>query len=394
MYGKEELAELSEVISEKSPFRYYGLGVPNKTDAFEKKVRAYFGTKFSLALSSGTGALFCAVAALGIGPGDEIILPTFGWFSDYYAITNMGAIPIFADIDESLSLDPVDFEEKITPATKAVIIIAFQGGSPNMDAIMEIANKYDIRVIEDISQGFGTEFNGKKLGTFGHVAIASFQFNKVLCCGEGGLLLTNSEKYFVRAVRYHDLGLIRPLFADQVEDKQLLNETESFAGNQYRMSELAGAVLLAQFDRLESMLDVCRAYHNQIRVFFSSNTNFSIRWNEGDIGVCIILLFQSQQEASCFEECLSAEGIPLGAKSACRNLMTQYPIKSNRLAHPMLPPFVQGSQFIDYENLNTHMKTDGILARLVTINIGPLFSDNDILDIIKSVKKVNDNLYP
>ena len=395
LYGKEELAELTDVVTQKSPFRHYGIGTSRKTKDFEENIKAYFGSKYTLAVSSGTGALFCAAAALSIGPGDEVILPTFNWFSDYYAITNFGALPVFADIDETLSLDPADFERKISSATKAVIIITFQGYPPKMDAIMEIANRHGIKVIEDIAQGFGAEYKGKKLGTFGDIAIASFQQNKVLSCGEGGVLLTNKDEYFIRAVRYHDLGFMRPLFENQVEDKQLLAEDEAFASNQYRMGELAGAVMLAQLGKLEFLLKTCRAYHKRIRDSFSANPHFTIRWVEGDLGIAVLLQFGTPEEANHFQECLSAEGIPVGPKSACRNLMTQYPVQSKRLSHPALPPFGKGfsGESVDYRKLNDDMKTDGILARMVAISIGPIYTDDDISDIINAMAKVTENMY-
>ena len=155
MYGEEELTELSEVIKNKSPFRHYGIGNPCKTEVFEKEVQEYFDVKYSLAVSSGTGALFCAMAALGVGPDDEVIIPSYSWFSNYYCVTNLGALPVFADIDESICLDPNDFERKITDKTKAVIVISYQGCPPKMDEIMRIAKVHNIKVVEDFAQAFG-----------------------------------------------------------------------------------------------------------------------------------------------------------------------------------------------------------------------------------------------
>jgi 8-amino-3,8-dideoxy-alpha-D-manno-octulosonate transaminase len=395
MYDDAELAEVTDVIVNKSPFRHYGLGNPCKIFDFENKIKAYFGSKFALALSSGSGALYCAVAALGIGPGNEVIMPAFGWFSDYYAVTNTGALPVFADIDETLSLDPDDFKKKITPNTKAVIVIDFQGYPAKMDEIMAIANEHNIKVIEDTAQAFGGEYVGKKLGTFGHIAIASFQINKLLSCGEGGLLMTDDETYFARAVRYHDLGFVRPIFADQIQDKQLLDNSLMFAGNQYRMNELSGAVMSAQIDKLDNILSICRRHHKKIRDNFKDNPHFKIRWAEGDCGVAVFILFPTAAEAKKFQDCLSAEGIPVGPKSACRNIMNEYPVKNKALIHDMLPPFGKGfnGESTDYIKLNAEMKTDGIAARFVAVSIGPQYADKDIDDIICAIKKVEECLY-
>ena len=257
--GEEELKELTDVVESKSPFRHYGIGKPHKVEDFEKSVREYLGCKYTLAVSSGTAALLCAMAAAGIGPGDEVILPSFGWYSDYFAILNFGALPVFADIDESLNMDPVDFEIKVTDRTKAVIVIHYQGGAAKMDEIMKIAKANNITVIEDCAQAFGGDYKGEKLGTIGDIGISSFQANKMISCGEGGLIYTNKEDYFVRAVRYHDLGLLRPVFEHQLENKSLADSSESFAGLQFRMSELQGAFILAQFRKLPIILDKCRS---------------------------------------------------------------------------------------------------------------------------------------
>jgi 8-amino-3,8-dideoxy-alpha-D-manno-octulosonate transaminase len=395
MYGEEELAELSDVIAGKSPFRDYGLNNPCKTKDFEKKAREYIGTKFAVAVTSGSAALNCAVVALGIGPGDEVIIPAFGWFSNFFAVTNAGALPVFADIDETLSLDPEDFKKKITAKTKAVMVVDFQGCPAKMDEIMAAANERGIKVIEDIAQAFGSEYKGKKLGSIGHISIASFQINKMLCCGEGGMILTDDEKYFARAVRYHDMGFMRPVFAEQIQDKQLLNEKLTFSANQYRMNEFSGAVMLAQMNKLENILTICREHHALVRDKFKDNPHFTIRWVEGDSGVAVFMLFPDAEKAQKFQSCLSAEGIPVGAKSACRNMINQYPIKTKTLHHEALPPFGKGfdGEFANYEKLGAGMRADNILSRFVAIGIGPQYSKNDISDIIGAIEKVDSCLY-
>lgn len=394
-YGEEELKELTDVVREKSPFRHYGLGKPCKVEAFEANVRKYFGCKFALAVSSGTGALFCAIAALGIGAGDEVILPAFGWFSDYYAITHTGALPVFADIDETLNIDPADLERKITSKTKAVIVIDFQGCPAKMDEIMQIAEKHGIKVIEDCAQAFGGSYKGKMLGTMGDIAVASFQQNKILSCGEGGLVMMNDEEYYARAVMYHDLGFMRQVFTDQLENKKLAEPQYAFAGMQFRMSELQGAVMLAQLGRLDLIIDTCRKYHKKIREHFEGNKHFKIRYIDGDCGITLFMLFKTKEEADRFKECLAAEGVTLGATSACRNLIPQYPIKNKKLVHDALPPFGKGfdGESIVYDSEKMCPNTDRIVERYVAMGIGPQYSEEDISDLIKAIEKVDMNLY-
>jgi 8-amino-3,8-dideoxy-alpha-D-manno-octulosonate transaminase len=395
LFGDEELAELRDVIAEKSPFRHYGIGKPCKTASFEAEVRKYFGCRFTLAVSSGTGALLCAITALGIGPGDEVILPAFGWYSDFYAITNSGALPVFADIDETLSLDPADLERKITSKTKAVIVINFQGCPADMDKILKVTKERGIKVIEDCAQAFGGNYKGRKLGTMGDIAIASFQQNKILSCGEGGLVMTDNEEYFARAVRYHDLGFIRPIFEEQLEDKSLAKAEDIFAGMQFRMSELQGAVMLAQFRKLDTMLGICRKNHAMVREYFKNNRNFKIRYTDGDCGITVFLLFGTKEEAVKFGECLKAEGVRIGATSACKNLVPQYPIKSKKLAHASLPPFGKGfdGENYEYDNEKCCPNTDRISERFLGMGIGPQYTDEDVGDLINAIEKVSANLY-
>jgi 8-amino-3,8-dideoxy-alpha-D-manno-octulosonate transaminase len=189
---------------------------------------------------------------------------------------------------------------------------------------------------------------------------------------------------------------MRPLFAEQIADKDLLDDAlSSFAGNQYRMGELAGAVMLAQIKKLDGLLEACRKHHRRIRESFANNPHFKIRWvDDGDCGVAVFLFFKDGGEAAYFQERLSAEGIPLGPKSACRNLMTQYPICNKKLTNPGLPPFAEGlGKNVDYPGLNKSMKTDGILGRLIAISIGPQYTEADIDDIIRAIRKVSENIY-
>lgn len=394
-YGDEELKEITDVVKDRSPFRHYGLGNPCKVASFEADARKYFGCRFALAVSSGSGALFCALTALGIGPGDEVIMTAFGWYSDFFAITNSGALPVFADIDETLNLDPADLERKITPKTKAVIVINFQGCPAKMDQIMEISKKHNIKVIEDIAQAFGGSYKDTKLGTMGDIAIASFQQNKMLSCGEGGLLLTDNEEYFVRAVRYHDLGLMRPIFTDQLTNKELAEPEGAFAGMQFRMSEFQGAIMLAQLRRLDKILDTCRKYHARIRDYFKQNLHFKIRYVEGDCGITLFLLFNSKEEAEKFGGCLKAEGVTIGATSACRNLIHQYPVKTKKLAHDSMPPFGKGyeGENIEYDSEKSCPNTDKIVERYVAMGVGPQYTEADVNDLIKAIEKVDMNLY-
>ena len=385
LIGQEELDELADVIAEKSPFRHYGLGTPGKVNLFEEEAAKYLGVKYTLALSSGTAAISCALAALGIGNGDEVILPAFGWFSDYMCIVNSGALPVFADIDDTLNLDPADFEKKITPDTKAVIVVHYQGGAADMDRIMDIARANNVKVIEDVAQAFGGEYKGKKLGTIGDIAMTSFQANKILTCGEGGLLYTDNEEYFAKAVRYHDLGSVRDVFAQRISDKKLLESGHEISGGQFRMSELAGAFMRAQLRRLDMILSSCRSCHRALREAFKYTQGFMFRPvdERGDCGITAYIKMDSKETVDSMLGYLKGKDVPIGATSACTNMLETTRVKNKGLACAKNPPFGQGfsGENIIYD-VTKCPNTNKILSRHISVPIGPLYTKEDIDDIV------------
>jgi len=208
-FDEREEQALLEVLESRSPFRYWGEGKPTKVLRFEEKFAEYMETRFALGVTSGTAALDCAVTGLGIGPGDEVIVPAYTWWSDYTCVVQAGALPVFADIDRTLNIDPKDFERKITPRTRAVIAVHLLGTPCDMDPIMQIAHKHEIAVLEDCAQCVGGSYHGGKLGSIGDVGIYSFQVNKVITSGEGGAVVTSDPVIYERAARFHDMGTIR-----------------------------------------------------------------------------------------------------------------------------------------------------------------------------------------
>lgn len=388
--GEEELEELADVVREKSPFRHYGVGNPQKTNALEKAFAERFGVKYALAVSSGTAALSCAVAAANLGPGSEVIIPAFSWYSDYCALVALGVTPVFADIGEDLNLDPDAMETKITDKTKAVIVVHYQGCSAKMDRIMEIANIHNLIVIEDCAQCCGGSYHGRQLGTIGDIAIFSFQTHKIITSGEGGMVITNNERMFIRAVRYHDLGFVRTTFSERISDSSLADDQYKFAGIQLRMNELSSAFLLAQLRKLDCILETCRKWHAVLREHTAAWKDINVRYEQGDCGVAFIMIFKSKEQSDKFVSLMNAEGIRCELTSACCNLMHKYPIASKALTHNAMPPF--GPAFdgkdIVYDAKAECPNTDDILERCVGIGIGPKYTEQEITDIIAAMDKV------
>lgn len=391
LIGDEELQALADVVRTQSPFRHYGIGTPEKVDRFEADVRDYFGVGYALGVSSGSGALMCAIAAIGAGPGDEIIIPSFAWYSDFCALVAFGVTPVFADIGEDLNIDPADIERKITPKTRAIIAVHYQGMPARMDEILRIARAHKLFVIEDCAQALGGEYAGEKLGTLGDIAIFSFQTHKLLTAGEGGLVITNDETLFERAVRYHDLGFVREGFARHLTHPELADASRSFAGVQLRMSELTGAFIGAQFKKLPWILERCRATHRVLREHIAAHPGVTVRYREGDCGIALILLLKDRETAERFGACMEAEGIAYGPTSACCDLLGKDPIRSKRMVHPDLPPFGAGfdGEHIVYAPAAQCPNTDGIVERIVALGIGPLYGDEEIADILHAFDKVS-----
>ena len=215
--GRAELRRVKEAIAGRTLFRHYGLGTPVMAETFEARIREKFGVSYALGVTSGSAALNTALAGLGVGPGDEVILPAFAWFSCYNAIVLHGALPVFCEIDRSLNIDPRDVERKITPRTKAIIAVHYQGAAAGLDELLALARPRGIKVLEDCAQALGARYHGKYVGTVGDVGAFSLQGNKMLTAGEGGLVITDDPEIFERAVRYHDLGFLRPTFESQLK---------------------------------------------------------------------------------------------------------------------------------------------------------------------------------
>ncbi len=214
---------------------------------FETSFAHYIGTRYALSTSSCTGALHLALAALGIGPGDEVIVPDITWVATANAVVYVGATPIFADIEAgSWCLDPTSFESKITSRTKAVMPVHLYGHPAQMDRIMEIARKHNLRVIEDAAPAIGAEVEGRKTGTFGDFAAFSFQGAKLLVTGEGGMLVTSNEELFQKAYTIWDQGRRPGTF--------WIQET----GFKYKMANVQAALGLGQLERVDEMIEAKR----------------------------------------------------------------------------------------------------------------------------------------
>ncbi|OYV02401.1 MAG: glutamine--scyllo-inositol aminotransferase, partial [Verrucomicrobiales bacterium VVV1] len=205
-----------EVLRSKALFRYAGLDPaqpPAMTARLEREFRDYIGTDYALAVTSGSGALEVAMAAAGVGPGDEVIVTAWSWIACFTSIVRVGARPVLAEIDDTLNLDPAEIGRLVTPQTRAVLVIHYQGVPAEMERIQHEAHRRGLFVIEDCAQSIGCSYRGRKVGTWSDIATFSFQANKTMTSGEGGMVVTRDGWLYERAVRFHDLGNYRPYHA-------------------------------------------------------------------------------------------------------------------------------------------------------------------------------------
>jgi len=212
---------------------------------FEPAFAAYVGRRYAIALPSCTSALHLSLLSVGVGPGDEVIVPDITWIATSAPISYVGATPVFADIDaRSWCLDARSFEQNITPRTKAVIVVNLYGNMPDMDAILDVAARHGIAVIEDAAESIGSEYKGKKAGSFGLASAFSFHGSKTLTTGEGGMLLTDDKEFYDRCRYLADHGR-------KPGDKAFYNAEVAY---KYKMSSMQAALGLAQLERVDELV--------------------------------------------------------------------------------------------------------------------------------------------
>ncbi len=305
-YGEEEAAAVLRVIRERSPFRYYGANFLAEADSLEKEFAARLERRYAQAVSSCTNGLVTAMAAFGVGPGQEVLLPGFFWVSTVAAIVRAGAIPVLVEIDDSFTMDPDDLFSKITPRTRLILPVHMCGVPSNMPAIMEIARRRGIPVLEDCAQANGATLHGRAVGTFGDMAVFSFQMNKNITAGEGGMIVTDDETLYLRANAAHDLGV------PWCGGMPVQDSPHALWGAGARMSEIGAAVVRAQLRKLDAIVGHMRASKRRIKAALGDLRE--ARWRriddpDGDSGPFIIATFATPDAARGVAKACAAGGL-------------------------------------------------------------------------------------
>ena len=380
-YDDKERTQLDEVLESRRPFRFANPLDRSKVALFENEYAARMQTKFALAVTSGTAALHTALAALEVGPGDEVIIPAWTWYSCYATVIQLGALPVFAEIDESFNLDPADIERHITPNTRVIMAVHLQGNPADMDPILAIARKHKLKVLEDASQSVGASYKGRPLGSMGDIGIYSLQQSKTITAGEGGAVVTSDPYLFERAVRFHDVTVRRDFPA----------KLHYMPGLNYRMNEFTGGVLLAQVRKLDTIIGNVR--RNAGRVYDGIRDLPGARLRKlpdpaGELGTGVFLEFRSAAERQQFSEAMKAERVPVSAPAGSVILPIVPEIEQKVTVTPRWPSFAsERGKSIRYGR-ECCPRTIDILGRFAGVMMGPKYTERDTADAVSALRKV------
>jgi len=368
LIGREEERAVLEVLRSKSLFRYYGPDVLGKSAEFERRFSARIGSRHALAVNSGTSALKCALFAAGVGPGDDVLVPSFSYVATADVVLALGVRPIFIEIDDSMTLDPLDLRRKLSLHTgtkpKAICVVHLFGVAADMDPILAIGAEYGIPVIEDCAQSCGAMYRGKTVGQLGAAGIFSFQLNKVITAGEGGAIVTDDPVLFDRAVRLHDHGNHRG------------NESAGapIIGEGLRVGELTAAILLAQLGRLDDILSRMRIAKRWLVERLGDVPGLQLTRipdPEGDAGVSLTFFTESAERTSRVVEALNAEGIRVLRQYGGKLLYMQPAVRSVNLQPEPLCPV-----------------SADLVGRCVFLGLTTTFTRRDLQDIVTGIRKV------
>ncbi len=273
LFGPEEKKEVNDVL-DTGIYMRYGFDGPRKgiwkSKELEAAISRTLGCNYTQLVSSGTAALTTALAALGIGAGDEVIMPTFTFVASFEVILSVGAVPVLVDVDDTLTMNPEAVRKAITPKTKCVMPVHMCGAMADLDPLAAICKEHNLILLEDACQSFGAKYKGKYLGTIGHAGTFSFDFVKTITCAEGGGIVTNSEDLYTKFDGYSDHG----------HDHKGVDrgaDLHPFIGYNFRISELHAAVGLAQIRKLETFLSIQKKNYNALKAILSTVPEVSFR---------------------------------------------------------------------------------------------------------------------
>jgi len=371
--GEAEAEAAARVIRSHNVFRYYGVGDgPHEVETFEHEFAAHFGAKHALCVNAGSAALICGLIGAGVGPGDEVIIPAYTWNATANAVVAARGIPVLAEVDESLTLDPDDVSRRITPRTRAILPVHMRGAPADMDALTSLASDHGLVLIEDVCQAAGATYRDRLLGTFGDAGAFSLQFNKIITTGEGGVMITNREDVFELAIDVHDC-------AGSVRRGTGLPR---FPGWNFRASEIQGAVARVQLTRLDGLIAKMRANHARITERVAALPGLTLRQANdegGDAGICLIAFAERVALAAEAVDALKAEGV-----EAMRIYDPDVP---DLHVYTFWKPIFDALEDAGRPQPDCPRTLD-LLARAIHVDLSPLCDEQDLEEISFAFEKV------
>jgi 8-amino-3,8-dideoxy-alpha-D-manno-octulosonate transaminase len=367
-------------------FRYYGPNLLHKVETFERAAKELLGVAHAVATSSGTAALRAGLAALGVGCGDEVVVPALTFAATVNAVVTSAAVPIFCEIDDTLGLDPADLERTITPRTAAIIPVHLDNGACDMGAIMAVARRHAVPVLEDAAQAMGVTYKGVALGTIGDVGAFSLQLEKNVTSGEGGLLVSKDEDLILRAACYQDQG---GQFVTSSGGGRARDTVAPFVGENLRMNELAGAIAEVQVRRLPGLLADQRAAKQRILEALGDLELTFRRDPGGDGGSSIGIFLPDAKKARRFVEAAHAEGVPVVQLYGGRPVYLTPAIMAKRTASGKGGPWncAEHPTSVEY-GPGLCPRSEDLASRSVLIPCNAAYSVADCNDVAAAVHKV------
>lgn len=391
--GEEEIDAVTKVLLARSPYRFYGHDLQHYADQVEEFFRKRLGRKYAVLVNSGTGALSTAYLAADIGPGDEVLLPGYMWVACMSGIVRCGAIPRLVEIDDTFTMDPDDLERKINSRTKAVLLVHMSGACGNVERIVEICKKHNVLLIEDTAQANGASFKGKPLGSFGDMAIYSFQYNKNITAGEGGMVVSDNDLLGKKVWAYHDVGYAR----NEIGRVDVNGPIQSW-GQCVHMSEVQAALLYAQTQKLDLITGRMRARNHQLYKGLSAIPGAKPRRiidPDGDSGPFVIITWPSGEVASQLIKLTREAGVKPGPWGVSNIHMTEWGLHVyynnisliekrgvNSAGRPWSDPLNEFHKDISYEK-GTLPQMDDLIERSTILMVAPALTEETCNRIIE-----------
>ncbi len=388
LIGDEEKQAVLEVLDAQSLFRYYGPNHLSKVEAFETSLAQRLGVPYAVGTANGTSALRMGLMALGLGPGDEVIVPAATFIASVGAIVTSRARPVFAEVDENMLLDPSDLERCLTPLTKAIMPVHLGGKCADMEAINQFAQEKGLYVIEDAAQACGSVHRGKPAGTLGDIGCFSFQLEKNITSGEGGAMVTRDPEWYRRATIYSDQG--GQFWTSHASVQDHFGQ-DPIVGENLRMNEIAGAILGVQLQKLPALLERIEVNVGVLRAGLEELSTASLEQRipgRDSQSLWIVAYEKDGATAARRIAALRAEGVPAGKIYGGQPVYAA-PQILNQWTAARGCPFDCPTYFP--EPVKYHMgmcpRSEELMARSVVIESGPLLSEQDLDDLLWGMRK-------